>query len=117
MAIVTYAYKGMYETNAEFYIDEMRDFLSQIFKEYSEKFGKNSGLVENSRSGSGGIVGSSVGREWLGGFQDFVASSNLAEQTRKNWLRDLKDGKSEKVVEDGSSMMCDLSYNDWDLDF
>ncbi|KAK1363840.1 MAP protein kinase [Heracleum sosnowskyi] len=89
----------------------------KIFKEYSEKFGKNSGLVENSRSGSRGIVGSSVGREWLGGFQDFVASRNLAEQTRKNWLPDLKDGKSEKVVEDGSSMMCDLSYSDRDLEF
>ncbi|KAK1367304.1 hypothetical protein POM88_042865 [Heracleum sosnowskyi] len=91
MAIVTYAYKGMYETHAEFYIDEIRDFLSQIFTEYSEKFGKKSGLVENSGLGSGGIAGSSVGREWLGGFQDFVASSNLAEQTRKKKDLELTD--------------------------
>lgn len=177
------------------YINDIREFLSQIFNEYSNKFGKNSGLVENSRLSSGGIVGSSVGGECLGGFQDFVASSNLVEDTRKSeldeylkeglfpmdnetefdilhwwklngpkfpilarmaqdilaiptssvasknsfskcrtiitntrsslhcdsvetlmcvkdWLPEVNDGKSENVVEDGSSMMCDSSYSD-----
>ncbi|KAK1402656.1 hypothetical protein POM88_002261 [Heracleum sosnowskyi] len=134
MAIVTYAYKGIYDLRAINYIDEIREFLSQIFNEYAEKFGNKSGLVESSRSDGGGIVGSSFGGEWLGGFQDFVASSNLGEHTKKNtrsslndesvetlmcvkdWLPDLKEGQSGKIIEDGSSM-CDLSYTEWDLDF
>ncbi|KAK1378865.1 hypothetical protein POM88_025609 [Heracleum sosnowskyi] len=141
MAIVTYAYKGIYDIRAVNYIDEIREFLSQLFNEYAENFGNKSGLVESSRLGGEGIVGSSVGGEWLGGFQDFVASSKLGEHTKKSeldeylkedtrsslndesvetlmcvkdWLPDLKDGQSAKVVEDG---MCDLSYSEWDLDF
>ncbi|KAK1356165.1 hypothetical protein POM88_049421 [Heracleum sosnowskyi] len=33
------------------------------------------------------------------------------------WENGKKVCKSEKNSEDGSSMMCDLSYSDWDLDF
>ncbi|KAK1400274.1 hypothetical protein POM88_010137 [Heracleum sosnowskyi] len=104
-------------------IYEIREFLSQLFNEYAENFGNKSGLVESSRLGGEGIVGSSVGGEWLGGFQDFVASntrSSLNDESVetlmcvKDWLPDLKDGQSAKVVEDG---MCDLSYSEWDLDF
>ncbi|KAK1375550.1 hypothetical protein POM88_031743 [Heracleum sosnowskyi] len=90
MAIVTYAYKGIYDIRAVNYIDEIREFLSQLFNEYAENFGNKSGLVESSRLGGEGIVGSSVGGEWLGGFQDFVASSQSA-----------------KVVEDGHTSLDD----------
>ncbi|KAL8088645.1 hypothetical protein AgCh_038431 [Apium graveolens] len=86
MAIVSYAYKGVYDFRADFYIDQIHEFLSQIFNEYSVKFEKSSGLVESTRSGSGGMIGSSLGGEWLGGFQDFVASSNLVENARRSEL-------------------------------
>ena len=92
MAIVSYAYKGVYDLQADFYILEIREFLSKIFKEYSDKYEKSSGLVDSSRLGSG-LGGSSISGEWLGGFQDFVASSNLGEQARKSELDEyLKEG-------------------------
>ena len=93
MAIVSYAYKGVYDFRAGCYIDDRHEFLLQIYNEYSDKFGKSSGLVESSHSGCGGIAGNSVGGEWFGGFQDFVMSSNLVEHARKSELDEyLKEG-------------------------
>ncbi|WOH11305.1 hypothetical protein DCAR_0830786 [Daucus carota subsp. sativus] len=92
MAIVSYAYKGIYDIHADFYVEEMREFLVQIFNEYSIKFGSNKGYGEGSASASLSSA-SSVGGEWLGGFQDFIASSNLRENTRKSEVDEyLKEG-------------------------
>lgn len=92
MVIVSYAYKGMYDLNADFYIDGIREFLVQLFNEYSEKFGTKGTNVENSGCSSS-VSASSTGLEWLGGFQDFIASSNLRENTIKSELEEyLKEG-------------------------
>lgn len=85
MATVSYAYKGMQELHADFYIDDIRDFLAQVFDEYSEKYGADIGSVEQSGHKSFGNT-SSVGGKWLGGFQDFIASSNLKENAKKSEL-------------------------------
>ncbi|KAK1356491.1 hypothetical protein POM88_049747 [Heracleum sosnowskyi] len=44
----SYAYKGMYDIRADLHVDDIREFLVQIFNEYSENFGSNRGFVENS---------------------------------------------------------------------
>ncbi|XP_074375307.1 zinc finger BED domain-containing protein RICESLEEPER 2-like [Apium graveolens] len=92
MVIVSYAYKGIYDIHADFYVEEIREFLVQIFNEYSEKFGNNGGFVEGSGIASFSSAGSVAG-EWLGGFQDLVASSNLRENSRRSELEEyLKEG-------------------------
>ncbi|XP_017221331.1 zinc finger BED domain-containing protein RICESLEEPER 2-like [Daucus carota subsp. sativus] len=199
MAIVSYAYKGIYDIHADFYVEEMREFLVQIFNEYSIKFGSNKGYGEGSASASLSSA-SSVGGEWLGGFQDFIASSNLRENTRKSevdeylkeglfpmdkeadfdilrwwklngpkfpilarmaqdilaiptssvasensfskcrkiitdtrsslnddsvetlmcvkdWLPDIKNGQSGRTSEEGASQACDISSDDWDIEW
>ncbi|XP_074336031.1 zinc finger BED domain-containing protein RICESLEEPER 2-like [Apium graveolens] len=101
MAIVSYAYKGMYELHADYYIDEIREFLVQVFNEYSEKYGADLGPAQKSGHESFGNT-SAVGREWLGGFQDFIASSNLRENSKRSELEEyLNEGlfPMEKEVE------------------
>ncbi|KAL1804997.1 hypothetical protein ACET3Z_028065 [Daucus carota] len=76
----------------------MREFLVQIFNEYSIKFGSNKGYGEGSASASLSSA-SSVGGEWLGGFQDFIAS------------------QSGRTSEEGASQACDISSDDWDIEW
>ncbi|XP_074328183.1 zinc finger BED domain-containing protein RICESLEEPER 2-like [Apium graveolens] len=92
MAIVSYAYKGLYELHVDYYIDEIRESLAQVFNEYYEKYGADLGPVQKSGHESFGNT-IEVCRKWLGGFQDFITSSNLRENSKRSELEEyLKEG-------------------------
>ncbi|XP_074336027.1 zinc finger BED domain-containing protein RICESLEEPER 2-like [Apium graveolens] len=96
VAIVSYAYRGIFDIHAEFHVDEICEFLLETFNEYSEKFASSGGFVDNSGNASFGSS-SSVGGEWLGAFQDFIAINNLRENTRK--------GELDEYLEEGLFLM------------